>query len=287
MNTVRTRGSVGWALLDVSRPRFWLYLAGPVLVGAAWGAGTLEDLWSLPIIVLFAYALFPANVLLYGVNDYFDADIDRLNPKKFARERRWQSHPVIVGAVLAASALGVVVFAVTPLVSWPYLIGFFALAISYSAPPFRFKTRPGLDSIANGLYILPGGAAYASLTGQHVPVLVLLAAWLWTMGMHTFSAIPDIKPDRRSGIRTTATVLGERRTIGYCVLCWTGATLAFGLVDLRAGVLLSVYPVFLGWIRVRGIPIRRAYWWFPWLNGVVGAVFTIAGLWYLVNGVIL
>lgn len=284
MNLVENRRVVVGEILDVSRPRFWLYLAGPVLVGAAWGAVAAEDLWSLPVVALFAYFLLPANILLYGVNDLFDAEIDRHNPKKFDRERRWQDDPVVLAAIVAAGALGLVVFFLTPPIAWPYLLGFFALAIAYSAPPLRFKARPGFDSMSNGLYILPGGAVYTSLAGEHVPLLVLFGAWLWTMGMHTFSAIPDIAPDRQSGIRTTATALGERWTVGYCLVCWVGAVVGFGLVDIWAGLLMAVYPLLLGWMHVSRQSIRRTYWWFPWINAIVGGVWTIAGLWYLVNG---
>jgi len=35
-------------LLKLSRPRFWLYLAGPVIVGVTYGAGTTADLLSVP-----------------------------------------------------------------------------------------------------------------------------------------------------------------------------------------------------------------------------------------------
>jgi hypothetical protein len=35
--------------------------------------------------------------------------------------------------------------------------------VEYSAPPLRFKTTPFLDSLSNGLYILPGVVAYAAI----------------------------------------------------------------------------------------------------------------------------
>ncbi len=44
----------------------WLYLAGPVLVGVAYGAETVSELGSPAGIALVAYFLLPANVYLYG-----------------------------------------------------------------------------------------------------------------------------------------------------------------------------------------------------------------------------
>ncbi|SDX80283.1 prenyltransferase [Halopenitus persicus] len=306
-------------LLVLSRPRFWFYLAGPVVVGTVYGGGSAPELVAPTALVLFGYFLVPANVLLYGVNDRFDADIDAENPKKAggrteteseavetggeavetggeavetggeaveteneatqqAREARWRGDRVVAAAIIATGLLGLVTVAVTPPIAWPYLVGFFLLAVGYSAPPTRFKTTPLLDSASNGLYVLPGAAAYVAASGAHPPAAALAGAWIWAMAMHTFSAIPDIEPDREAGIRTTATALGERRAYGYCVGCWTLAAAAFSLVDVRLGALVGVYPVFVTGIALTDVAVDRAYWWFPALNTVVGAALTIGGL---------
>jgi len=266
-------------LLVLSRPRFWLYLAGPVAVGVTYGISDVSGLFTPMTVGLAGYFLVPANVFLYGVNDAFDADIDELNPKKEGREARWQGSRPVALAVALAFALGLVAFAATPPVAWPYLAGFLLLGAAYSTPPVRFKTTPFLDSVSNGLYILPGAAAYAAVTGSHPPVAALAGAWLWAMGMHTFSAIPDIEPDRAAGIRTTATVLGESRTFAYCIACWVAAAAAFAAVDVRLGALLSVYPVFAAWVARSSIAVDRAYWWFPALNTAVGTLLAMGGLW--------
>ncbi|GAA0508520.1 4-hydroxybenzoate polyprenyltransferase [Halorubrum aquaticum] len=266
-------------LLVLSRPRFWLYLAGPVAVGVAYGIDGVDGLFTPTTLALAGYFLVPANVFLYGVNDVFDADVDAHNPKKGDREARWRGNRLALLAVVVAAALGVGTFAVTPPVAWPFLAGFFVLAAGYSVPPVRFKTTPFADSVSNGLYVLPGAAAYATVAGTAPPTFALAGAWLWTMGMHTFSAIPDVEPDREAGIRTTATLLGESRTYAYCLACWVAAAVAFAAVDVRLGALLGVYPVFVTWVAVSGVAVDRAYWWFPALNTVVGALFTMGGLW--------
>ncbi|MFB6219649.1 MAG: prenyltransferase [Halobacteriaceae archaeon] len=273
-------------LLVLSRPRFWLYLAGPVLVGVAHGAPTTAALFSGPAVALFAYFLVPANVLLYGVNDAFDADADAYNPKKAdgAREARFRADPVTAGAIAASGLAGLGLFAAVDSAAWPALAGFFLLAVAYSAPPFRFKARPFLDSLSNGLYVLPGVAAYAALAGEQPPLAAVAAGWLWTMGMHTFSAIPDIEPDRRAGIETTATALGERGAYAYCGAVWASAAAVFGVLDPRATALLAVYPVFVAAVARAAVAVERAYWWFPALNTAVGTVLTLGGLWGLVHG---
>ncbi len=271
-------------LLALSRPRFWLYLAGPVLVGVASAAEGVADLLSPAAAASFAYFLVPANVFLYGVNDVFDADADAENPKKEGREVRWRGDPGVAAAVGASGLLGLAVFAVVPRVAWPWLAGFFVLGAAYSAPPARLKTRPPLDSASNGLYVLPGAAAYAAVAGTHPPAFAVVGGWLWTMGMHTFSAIPDVEPDRAAGIRTTATVLGEARAFGYCAGVWALAAAAFAALDYRLGLLLSVYPLLAAGVYASDVSVDRAYWWFPAVNAAVGMALTLGGLWRTVYG---
>ncbi|KTG09272.1 prenyltransferase [Haloprofundus marisrubri] len=276
-------GRLGY-LLKLSRPRFWFYLAGPVVVGVAFAAESVPDLFAPLALALFGYFLVPGNVLLYGVNDVFDAEIDAENPKKDDKEARFSGDSVVVAVVVASGLLGLALFAVTPQVAWVWLAAHFFLAVEYSAPPLRFKTTPLLDSISNGLYILPGVAAYAAIAGENPPLFAVLGGWLWTMGMHTFSAIPDIEPDREAGIRTTATVLGESRTYAYCAVCWLAAALAFAVVDLRIALLLLAYPVVVFAIYQSNVDVSRAYWWYPALNTGVGMVLTMGALWRLVYG---
>jgi 4-hydroxybenzoate polyprenyltransferase len=274
----------GWRVIEVSRPRFWFYLAGPVIVGGIFGATTTAELFSPIALVYLAYFLLPANVFLYGINDLYDAQIDRTNPKKTAYESRWEGRRSTVAAVVLSAAGGLALTAASAPVAWAAMGGFLLLAWQYSAPPGRFKTTVVADSVSNGLYILPGVAIYAQLSGAVPPAAAIAGAWLWSMAMHTYSAIPDIGPDRAAGITTTATWLGHRRTLWYCGVVWTVAAAAFAVIDLRWGVLMLLYPLLLVvWDR-QGIPTARAYWYYPWINTAVGAVIANAGLWGLLYG---
>jgi 4-hydroxybenzoate polyprenyltransferase len=265
-------------LFALSRPRFWLYLAGPVMVGVVYAAGARGDLLTPATVALFAYFLLPANVYLYGINDVFDAPIDAENPKKEDREVRYRGQRFVPLAV-AIAGLGLLpVAALVDPIAWPWLAGWGLLATAYSAPPLRFKTTPLLDSLSNGLYVLPGAAAYATVAGAQPPMWPLLGGILWTMAMHTFSAIPDVEPDREAGIRTTATLLGASRTLAYCLLTWTLAALAFGVADWRAGAALSIYPLLVVGIWFADVDVARAYWWYPAINAAVGAALTMWGL---------
>jgi 4-hydroxybenzoate polyprenyltransferase len=271
-------------LLRLSRPRFWFYLAGPVVVGVTYAAPNPGSLFAPVALALFGYFLVPANVYLYGVNDLFDADVDEHNEKKEDREVRYRGGPLVAGVVVGSALLALPFAYVLPGEALVALLAFGLLATEYSAPPLRFKTTPLLDSASNGLYVLPGVVAYAALAGRWPPLAAVVGAWLWTMGMHTFSAIPDIEPDRAAGIRTTATVLGEERTYVYCAACWVAAAAVFGLVHPFFAAVLGAYPVIVFAVVRSDVDVGRAYWWYPAINTLVGTVITMAGLWVLLYG---
>jgi len=272
-------------LFWLSRPRFWFYLAGPVIVGVVYGASAPADLFTPLTVGLFLYFLVPANVFLYGVNDIFDAEIDRLNPKKSdeGREVQYTGNRAVTADVVASAALGVVFVPPLPGQALAALSGFYLLGTAYSAPPLRLKTTPFLDSFSNGLYVLPAVVAYATLAGAFPPVPAVAGGWIWSMAMHTFSAIPDIEPDRRAGITTTATVLGRDRTLAYCAGCWLLAAGLMAVLHPFLGAVFAVYPVFVAVIVLTDVSIPRAYWWFPAVNTLAGAVLTMGAIWRLVH----
>ncbi len=83
-------------LLRISRPRFWIYVLGPMLLYFAW-SGYLHNIynrwWSISTIVemgvffiILGYFTLPANLRIYGWNDIADEDTDMLNDKKWAYE---------------------------------------------------------------------------------------------------------------------------------------------------------------------------------------------------------
>lgn len=265
-------------ILKTSRPRFWAYLAGPFVLGAVYSSSTIPELLEIEKIILFLYFLLPANLFLYGVNDYFDRSIDRLNPKKGSKEIRYSGNRLKDLVVVLSGLLGFII--AFPLQILPLMSVFLALSAAYSVPPLRLKTKPLLDSFSNGLYLVPALIGF-SISGRF-PSLELVAGGLaWTMAMHTFSAIPDIKPDRRAGIRTTATFLGRKKTYVYCGIFWSVSALFFGASDLRLGSLFLIYPILVVLFYLSDMSDSNAYWRYPYINIATGTVLTLYGIWIL------
>ena len=272
-------------LLKLSRPRFWLYLGGPAILGLILGAENISQLYTFENLILFLYFLIPANILLYGINDYFDRDIDKDNPKKEDKEEKYRDNTFTDAVIGFSTALSIpVTLMLLPREAFPAMIAFLGLSGAYSAPPLRFKKRPFLDSLSNGLYILPLVVTYTTLTQSFPPLEIIIAGWLWTMAMHTYSAIPDIFPDRKAGIETTATFLGRKKTYIYCTVVWMLSAFFSGFWNVWTGLVISIYPILCVSFYFSDLSDSEAYWYYPYINAFIGMVLTIAGLWVLING---
>ena len=214
--TLREYASLAY---NVSRPRFWFYVAGPFTVGCIWGAQRATALLTPEFFAYLLYFLLPANVFLYGVNDYWDHDTDRLNPKKGDKEYLVDpSERTTLKVVLIA--ITVISLALMVFQSWGQRLVFGAflfLSYFYSAKPLRFKATPILDSTSNFLYALPGVFGYLLFTGKLPPTIIMLAALLHSSAMHLFSAIPDIEWDRDVNLMTSAVKIGERGSVYICL----------------------------------------------------------------------
>lgn len=262
-------------IYKISRPRFWLYTAGPFLIGTAAAAQSISDVHSGWVLLFLVYFLFPANLFIYGINDTYDYETDKLNPKK-------QQYELLVTPSMHDSLLKWIIY--TNLPFWIIAFGlpiknifamlaFLLFSLFYSAPPIRAKTKPLLDSIFNILYLFPGWFAYYLGGGTAFNWKIFFAGMLWVMAMHAFSAIPDIASDAKVGLQTIATKLGRMGTLMFCALCYIGAALlSLQYVHWLSIVLGSCYVLMIllaAWGK-NNTRIFRVYTWFPVVNGILG-----------------
>ena len=268
--------SVVRTLLVVSRPRFWIYLAGPFLVGFAAAAAGRESVTSAGFWLFLGYFLVPANLFLYGLNDLCDGDTDRFNSKKGTREhlttvsdRRWLSPAVAVSV-----AVGLPLVVATPSVpARVFLMLFLVLGAFYSLPPLRFKARPVLDAASNVLYVMPAAVGYGAATDQWPSPVAFAGAACWTAAMHLISAIPDIEADRKAGLKTSAAVMGARVSLVACGILWSAAAaVLWYLISEPVGLIALAYPAIAAALFGRPEMVERVYWLFPSLNAVMGFV---------------
>jgi 4-hydroxybenzoate polyprenyltransferase len=266
-------------LLRISRPRFWVYVAGPFAIGVMLALRPLEyPLMHVSVVqlIFLSYFTFPANLLIYGVNDTFDYETDRLNPKKTDYEALVtpNEHRPLGFWIGAASAPFVLALQFAPFHALLAFSAFVLLSVFYSAPPVRAKVIPVFDMLFSaGIYVSAGVFGFYLAGGQALDWSVVLAGLFWSMAMHAYSAVPDIEADRKSGVSTIATWLGEKKTLWCCLALYLTAAI-MTLPELGGlGVVLGI--VYCGMVLAslhakQGDGIFKLYTYFPLLNVAAG-----------------
>ena len=264
-------------LFKVSRPRFWFYIFGPYIVGLIAGAVSRNELLDWRTVLFALYFLFPANLLIYGVNDIFDYETDKINEKKVEYETLVDRgrHKTLALWILSLNIPFLIAAAIFLPATIPSLTGFLFFSVFYSAPPVRAKAIPFLDSAFNILYIFPGAFGYQLLSGKVPPIALMIAAGLWTAAMHAYSAIPDIEADIAAGLKTIATVLGPFRTLIACAFLYlTSAFIAsehLGFVSFSLGAAYVI--LMLAAIRsLKTGTLFKLYRAFPLINIMAGFI---------------
>lgn len=264
-------------LFLISRPRFWFYLGGTYLLGVIIGAHSVQDIYQPMFFFLLIYFFPFANIYLYGINDVYDQETDKLNEKKESKEVRFdeEKDAGVKNVLLAIFLLSLAIFFMLPnRQAQVFFTLFFFLAHFYSAKPLRFKAKPFLDFSSNSLYIMPGLVGYSLVTQSWPDAKAVIAGALWAMAMHLYSAIPDIKPDKEARVITSAVFLGKQASIWLCIILWSGFSYLtisqewFGVF----GYISLLYP-FLGIVTAMQLSaIHKIYWYYPWINTFLGGI---------------
>lgn len=202
-------------LIKISRPILWIVFPFVFYLGLA-VSGTGISFLSILIMIMLS---FPICLAGYGINDIYDYKTDKINPRK----KTFQGHIVhpknekfiknISIFIILAFLLSVLL--TKNLLSMGIAVIFVLLGYYYSAPPFRLKEKPPLDSLSNGLiyWSLPFSLGF-SLSGNFSGFPIIKNLWL-TLGVtavHAITTIMDFSVDKKSGIMTFATRFGKRNT---------------------------------------------------------------------------
>ncbi len=270
-------------IISISRPRFWPYLAGPWAVGMVTASSSISDFKNTLFWIGMLFFLWPANFFLYGVNDYADGDTDKYNPKKQNYEHLYQTNQNrLLGILLGLLAILSIVFvSFFPTLESQIVFALWVFCSTfYSVQPLRFKAKLFIDSCSNVLYILPGVMVFLMfqpLANLSWPLVV--AAWVWAMGMHLFSALPDIQSDRSAKVKTTAVWLGFKKATLLTAVYYSTAALLCGLyantwLGLLAFLCYSVPTLYIYFTKNKE-SVFFLYKKFPFINLFSGAALFI------------
>ncbi|MDH7594195.1 MAG: prenyltransferase [Methanomicrobiales archaeon] len=262
---------------SISRFRFWIYTAGTYVVGYALGMENWLAFFQPTYYLYLFYFFFPANIFIYGVNDLWDEETDRHNPKKSGMEHRLspEERGVLIRLLAACGSFSLLLLMIQNNSQRIVFLAFLLLSYFYSARPLRFKEIPILDFASNMLYIMPGIFGYLIASGEFPPLAFILAGFLHIAAMHLFSAVPDIEYDREAGIRTSAVIFGRRPSLIICIVFWGCLSMLVlwlsGFHPLSVPVL--VYPLFPALLLLRpSMSIEAFYWRLPYINTILGGL---------------
>ncbi len=238
------------SLTRLNRPIGILLLLWPTL-WALWIAS--EGRPNITILVVFVIGTILMRSAGCAINDYadrdFDAHVKRTAQRPLAAKKISTIEALVVAAVLALSALLLVVIFLNQLTLYLSFAAFF-LAASYPFTKRFFVMPQAYLGIAFGFGI---PMAFAAETGA-VPTLawwLLTANIFWTIAYDTEYAMVDRDDDVKIGIKTTALLFGKYDVamVMFCYLVMLAILTAIGkMIGLG-------WPYFLGLMSACGIAL--------------------------------
>jgi geranylgeranylglycerol-phosphate geranylgeranyltransferase len=200
-----------WDRVEITRPHNLLVAGLTILVGWSLAGGGAPSLSLVLAIAAGTLVAAAGNV----VNDYFDADIDRINkPRRpipsgrMTRRQSWRYYWLLNAAVFGlALAAGPRTLAAA--LVWT------ACLYAYSA---HLKTRFLLGNLMVSAVSSSGFGLGAWLAGRPATALVpACLAFLFIMGREIVKDVEDLPGDRACGARTLARRFGEQRALAVAL----------------------------------------------------------------------
>lgn len=200
--------------IKISRPGLWFPTVWIYLVPFS----GQDAFWkTFPFWVGLLFVTFPLNYLVYGLNDYNDVNADAVNKRKGnflfgANATKEQLQGLLKNIAL-------VVF---PFVLWfTYVSGFlmflllvFMVLINlvYNFKPFRIKERPPFEIFIQVGYVTTALFSIQLNSLPELPWQTLVYLALFAFQAHIAGEIMDIEPDILAGKKTTAGILGRKKS---------------------------------------------------------------------------
>ena len=204
---MREKISLYLDLIRWNRPAGWLLLLWPTL-SALWVAADGFPGWHLMVVFTLGTILMrSAGCCLNDVADRdFDKHVKRTAERPVTSGRIGVKEALLLGAVLALLAFGLVLTLRTETIAWSFAA--MAVAIAY---PFakRYVSMP--QAVLGVAFSFGIPMAFAAVTGQ-VPWqawALLLGNLFWVLAYDTEYAMVDRDDDLKIGMKTSAITLGQ------------------------------------------------------------------------------
>ena len=204
---MREKISLYLDLIRWNRPAGWLLLLWPTL-SALWVASGGFPGWHLLVVFTMGTILMrSAGCCLNDVADRdFDKHVKRTAERPVTSGRVGVKEALILGAVLALMAFGLVLTLRPETMAWSFAAMAVAVAYPYAK---RFVAMP--QAVLGVAFSFGIPMAFAAVTGE-VPSIawaLLLGNLFWVLAYDTEYAMVDRDDDLRIGMKTSAITLGQ------------------------------------------------------------------------------
>ena len=204
---MREKISLYLDLIRWNRPAGWLLLLWPTL-SALWVASGGFPGWHLLVVFTLGTILMrSAGCCLNDVADRdFDKHVKRTAERPVTSGRIGAKEALILGAVLALMAFGLVLTLRPETMAWSFAAMAVAVAYPYAK---RFVAMP--QAVLGVAFSFGIPMAFAAVTGE-VPSIawaLLLGNLFWVLAYDTEYAMVDRDDDLKIGMKTSAITLGQ------------------------------------------------------------------------------
>ena len=235
--------------LKISRPGLWFPTIWIYLVPFSFHT----HFWEQPIFWIgFLFVTFPLNYLVYGLNDYNDQKADKVNTRKGnflfgakATEKQLAKIPLRITFVILPFIIFFSIYAGFHMLL--LLVFMIVVNIIYNFKPFRIKERPPFEICIQIGYVFTG---FFSVLLNDLPMLpwqTILYLSLFAFQAHIAGEIMDIEPDLEAGKKTTATLIGRKKTklLMLSILIVEIYILSFWFKDYFLAGFLAIFSLWL------------------------------------------
>jgi 4-hydroxybenzoate polyprenyltransferase len=273
-------------LLQISRPGLWLVFIWLYV----WPTGACFDTLRSPTFwVGLVYCTFPLNLLVYGMNDLVDGDVDRYNPRKgnfiygakvSKADRSCLPSAIMISNLFPLFLLGVLTKDLQYVLMW--FLGAFFVNFVYNNKPFQFSRRCPFEvpTMILGHFMIP--ILSCRVNGLQYPNV---ASWLFNglllARSHIWLEFADIRCDAKEGKRTYAVVVGPKaafRTVIFLTLL--ESFVAFFWLNSVFLSLFSLFGIVVFNLSARNDGVKEEKVHVSVSQSVVGAALMVY-IWYM------
>ena len=240
---------------------FWMVGFTPFFIGFVVSAEKLYDFDLFYGFLVMAILTSSTFVL----NHIYDLELDRKNPRK-------EFSLLVRGTLTMKQAwflfwfLQLTCIALSFRFNTDFLLciaGLTIISFLYNVAPFRFKSRPGLDLVSNGLslgFLIPLSAWSINQPILEFPKLYFLSIICYLLALYCPTMAVDVEFDRKFGIQTFATKVGAANTMK---LSWFFTIL--GVSTLLISGFFEIFPwnhkllIWTGWLLLLEIIVHYIY----------------------------